>query len=172
MKRSHVFLSLLIAIFILSCSTKREPAPVIGGAAPLFKVQTLKGNYVSLSEFKGKVVLIEFWATWCPPCKASIPEIEALKKRFNDNDLVVLGINLDEGSDISDIKERVAAFKEAYRITYPIGLDSDGKISSKYRVSSIPMIYLLDRNLKIARIYTGYTPGMGEKISKEIEALL
>jgi thiol-disulfide isomerase/thioredoxin len=169
LKRLFVFLFLLTAIFILSCSTKRESSPVIGGAAPLFKVQTLEGSYFSLSEFRGKVVLIEFWATWCPPCKASIPEIEALKKRFNDNDLVVLGINLDEGADI---KERVAAFKDAYKITYPIGLDSDGKISSKYRVSSIPMIYLLDRNLKIAQIYTGYTPGMGEKISKEIEALL
>lgn len=169
MKRYLIFLCLLISIFIISCSKNGEPPPAIGKAAPLFEIRTLEGNNLSLSDFRGKVVLIEFWATWCPPCKASIPEIEALKKKFNDNDLVVLGINLDEGSDI---KDRVAAFKEAYRITYPIGLDSEGKVSSKYRVSSIPMIYLLDRDLRVARIYTGYTPGMGEKIAKEIKALL
>ncbi len=169
MKKIPVLFILLISVFVISCNTKKAASPVIGGEAPLFKEKTLDGNKISLNDYRGKVVIIEFWATWCPPCKESIPVIEAIQEKYAPRGLSIIGISLDEGPGV---EEKVSAFRDAYKIGYPIIIDSDGKISSRYRVSSIPTFFILDKNLKIAKVYRGYTPQMGEHISKDIESLL
>ncbi len=162
---------LLIFVFLfalISCSSNSEPvAPVVGGKAPDFTLRDINGKTVSLRDLRGKVVLLEFWATWCPPCRRSIPEMEALSRKFFNRDVVLVGVNVDGG----DSYEAVKNFVSQYNMTYTVLVDN-GDASRKYQVSSIPAIYLLDKDQKIVKRYLGFSPALGEELSRQIEALL
>ncbi len=152
----------------LSCNRESGGSPDLGSKAPDFSLKDLNGKTVSLEDYAGKVVLIEFWATWCPPCRESIPEMEGLFEKMLDRDLVVLGVSVDEGSSAP---EKVKAFAERYNIGYTVLLDS-GEASRKYRITSIPAIFIIDRNQKIVKKYEGFMPGMGKELERQISSLL
>ncbi len=117
----------------------------VGNPAPNFSGKTASGDEVTLSGLKGKVVVLDFWASWCHPCVAELPNVNAIAAEYKDQGLVVIGINLDRSKD---------AFKEAvdeYKLDYPQVYDGpSGEIANIYRVSAIPMTYLIDRNGNIA----------------------
>ncbi len=162
------FFVFLFLFMLISCSSKSAPvAPVIGGKAPDFTLRDINGKTVSLRDLRGKVVLLEFWATWCPPCRRSIPEMEALSRKFFNRDVVLVGVNVDGGDSFDAVKN----FVNQYNMTYTVLVDN-GEASRKYQVSSIPAIYLLDKNQKIVKRYLGFSPGLGEELSRQIEALL
>ncbi len=163
-------LFLIASLFLLplSCSRESGGSPDVGSKAPDFSLKDLGGKRVSLEDFAGKVVLLEFWATWCPPCRESIPEMERLFESMRNRDLVVLGVSVDEGSSAP---EKVKAFAEKYNIGYTVLLDS-GEASRKYRITSIPAIFIIDRNLRIVKKYEGFMPGMGKELERQITSLL
>lgn len=131
-----------------------------------FTLQDLEGKPISLSDYKGKVVFIDFWATWCPPCRLSIPYVEKLYEQYKDNeDFVVLGINLEES------KEDITKFMKKQKMNYPILL-SDKKVISNYKITSIPRFFLIDRNGEIYNKYVGFAPGVEQLWQKDIEKLL
>ena len=131
-----------------------------------FTLQDLEGNKVSLSDYKGKVVFLDFWATWCPPCRASIPKVEKLYEQFKDDeDFVVLGINLQED------KDRIIKFIRKQKMNYPILL-GDKKVITNYKISAIPQFFIMDKKGDIYNKYVGFTPGMEELWEKDIEKLL
>jgi thiol-disulfide isomerase/thioredoxin len=131
-----------------------------------FTLQDLEGKPISLSDYKGKIVFIDFWATWCPPCRLSIPYVEKLYEQYKDNeDFVVLGINLQED------KETITKFMKKQKMNYPILL-SDKKVISNYKIASIPKFFLIDRNGEIYNKYVGFAPGVEELWQKDIEKLL
>ncbi len=136
----------LVLVFLLSCQQKPVSTPEVGRKAPSFRLVDLNGKKVGLSDFEGKVVIIEFWATWCPPCRESMPETEKLFQKYKDKDVVVLGISIDEKGGM----ERVKAFIQEYNITYPILMDDNGDVGRLYGVMSIPVTYILDKNHSIA----------------------
>lgn len=110
----------------------------IGSPAPDFVLEDLSGNLVKLSDLKGRLVVLNFWATWCTPCRTEMPEFQEIYQR-NEQDLVVLGINLEESpGDIQD-------FVSPLNITYPILLDKDGLVSRLYKVIQLPNTYFIDR---------------------------
>ncbi len=113
------------------------PAPEIGAPAPDFDLETLSGNRVSLKDFRGKPVLLNFWATWCGPCRVEMP---AIQSRFEENksDLVVLAINFDEP------KEQVQAFVQELGLTFTVLLDPGGKVQSLYEIRGYPSTYIVD----------------------------
>ncbi len=162
------FLSVLyILFFLLSCQPAPEEALKIGEKAPGFGLSDIGNKKVSLVDFEGKVVLIEFWATWCPPCIESIPYLNSLHEKYKEKDFVVLGINVDEGIEM----EKLGTFTEDFEITYPILIDDD--LTSKlYYVGGIPVSFLLDREHKVIRKYFGYNPSIKEKLSEDVEELL
>ena len=138
-----------------------------GGAAqsaPDFTLQDLDGRNVTLSGLKGKVVLIDFWATWCPPCRASIPSVEKLHKAYAARGLVVLGISLD-GGDWDSVK----AFREEAGITYPI-LKGTDEVAQEYGARIIPTFIIVDKEGTIRKHYVG--SDNEEEIEKDIKALL
>lgn len=159
-------LIILLFFFVFSCQQKEQPAR--RGKAPDFKLDTIDGKTVSLSDYKGKVVLVEFWATWCPPCRMTIPEVEKLREKFKGKDLVVLGISIDQGENV---REQVKDFVREFKLTFPVLLGNK-KIADLYGVRTIPTLFLLDKNHKVARVYMGYSPDLEEVLEKEIEALL
>jgi len=111
----------------------------IGSPAPDFVLEDLSGNPVKLSDLRGRLVVLNFWATWCTPCRTEMPEFQEIYQR-NEQDLVVLGINLEEPSgDIQD-------FVSPLNITYPILLDNDGLVSKLYKVIQLPNTYFIDRD--------------------------
>lgn len=104
-----------------------------------FKLKDLNGKNVSLSDFKGKKVLLNFWATWCPPCRAEMPDIEKLYQENKDSDLVILGVNL--GEDTQTVKSYIDKNKYNFNIL----LDSDQAVAIKYNIVSIPTSFFIDK---------------------------
>ena len=105
-----------------------------------FVLKDLNGKEISLSSFKGKVVLLNFWATWCPPCRAEMPSMERLYRRFKDKDLVILAVDLREEAKI------VRKFVAGQKLSFPVLLDSDGRVGAIYGAQSIPLSYLVGRD--------------------------
>lgn len=107
--------------------------------APDFTLKNLDGQEVTLSSFVGKIVLLNFWATWCIPCRKEMPAIDTLYQEFKDEGLVVLAIDYQETSD------KIKAFLEETKVSFPILLDSEGKTTKDYGVRGLPTSYLIDK---------------------------
>jgi peroxiredoxin len=126
------------------------PAPVAGHPAPDFSLKTLEGEAVSLADFKGKPVLINFWATWCGPCRVEMPELQQAAVD-NAEGLVVIGIN----NTSTDTRQLVDDFVQELGLTFPIVLDEDGQVAETYRVLGLPTTIFVDRNGVVNEIFTG-----------------
>jgi thiol-disulfide isomerase/thioredoxin len=158
--------ALLLAVTLLtaaSCS-KKQPVPA-SSDAPDFTLPSLGGEPVQLSKLKGNVVLLDFWATWCPPCRAAIPHLSMLQDKYRSRGLVVLGMNLD--TDDKDLMN----FVNQNRISYTL-VRADETTSGAYRVSGIPRIVLIDRKGGLRGDWVGFTPEIGEEMEKSISTLL
>lgn len=120
-----------------------------GNVAPDFELKTLDGETVSLSDFRGEKVFLNFWATWCPPCRAEIPDMQ----KFHENtDVVILAVNL---TDTESSKKNVPKFMEEYGITFTVLLDEDSNVANLYDIQPIPTTYLIDSTGKIQNMAFG-----------------
>jgi peroxiredoxin len=108
-----------------------------------FTLPLLSGGNAALSAYKGKVVILNFWATWCPPCRVEMPSMETLYRRFNDQGLEILAV------DVGEDALTVQRFMRNYGYTFPILLDRDSRVSSIYGIEAIPTTYIIDREGKI-----------------------
>ena len=136
--------------------------------APDFTLKDTDGASITLSALKGRVVVVEFWATWCPPCKESIPGLNDLYGKYKDKNFSLYAISVDEGSNIAD---DVKSFKAQNGILYPVLLN-DKTADGDYDISSIPVSFIIDKNGVIVERHRCYPPGTIDKMKKEIEALL
>ena len=128
------------------------PAPVAGAPAPDFTLQTLDGGKVTLSEYRGQPVLINFWASWCVPCRVETPELVRVYETYKTEGLVVLGVNLTSQDSLSEVQ----AFVQEFKMTYPVLLDDTGKVSEGlYRVRGIPLSTFVNRAGLITRLKLG-----------------
>jgi peroxiredoxin len=113
-----------------------------GASAPDFELTTLNGEKVKLSDYKGKKVILNFWATWCPPCKAEMPHMQKYyEKNAEKENVEILAVNL---TSMDDGKDKVQEFADGYELTFPIPLDVDGGIGEEYRAFTIPTTYMVD----------------------------
>lgn len=131
----------------------------VGPNAPDFSLPSVPGgSTVKLSDYKGKVVLVNFWATWCPPCRAEIPDFIAVRDSLNAKGFEILGISLDEGG-----AKDVAPFAKEYRITYPLALGNQDIVKRYGGIRGIPTSFLIDRQGRIVQKW----PGMIDKTTLE-----
>ncbi len=137
-----------------------------GQTPPAFVLPDLSGNDVSLGDFEGKVVLLDLWATWCPPCKKEIPFLVSLYEEYKDQGLVVVGIGLDDGG-----ASVLAPFVEANDVTYTI-LVGNRTIGRDYKVRSIPMTLTIDRDGRVAAKDVGFAPSTAGVMRARVEELL
>ena len=147
-------LVLLPIVIVLFVSAKAEKASIFGdnsSPAPDFTVKDLKGREISLSNYSGKVVFLNFWATWCGPCKAEIPDFIEAYKQYKDKGMEIIGISVDRISPKSVLK-----FVEKYKINYPIIMGTD-KIQKDYEPGPyVPTTIIVDQEGKIRHRHIGY----------------
>lgn len=140
-----------------------------GNLAPDFSLRDIDNNPVSLSDYKGKVVLMNFWATWCTPCMAEMPHLQAMYDGLKDQGFVVLSVSTDDARDASKVKPLV----RAKRLTFPVVLDKDTAVVSQYNpAKTLPYTVLIDREGRVAKVHQGYNPGDETAMRAEVEALL
>jgi peroxiredoxin len=137
-----------------------------GRKAPDFVLKDIDGNEAKLADFKGKVVLIDFWASWCGPCKRAMPHIQRIYEKYKDKDVVVLGINTRESQE-----GKVEPFLKEHKITYRTLVDNDGKVVKQYGVQGIPALFLIDKEGLIQFKQTGFRESLFDVLSGEIEKL-
>lgn len=126
-----------------------SPAPIKGHPAPELVLNTTTGGQMRLSDNKGKPVIINFWATWCPPCRAETPDLQAIHRELGD-ELVIFSVNLtsQDGGDIE-------GFMNEFGVTFPVGLDVDGSAALSYNVLGLPTTIFIDRNGIVNEVFTG-----------------
>jgi peroxiredoxin len=139
------------------------PPPRVGEPAPDFEAVFLDGKRFRLSDYRGKVVWLNFWATWCPPCRAEMPDIEAVWQSEKDKDLMLIAMNYAEDA------VTVRRFVENLGLTFPIGLDPTGWIATEYRLAGVPSHFFIDREGILREIKIG---ALNEKLMRQkLEAL-
>lgn len=163
-----VFIAFVISTLVFSnCSrppSQPETIVQINKPAPKFKLPDLNGQEVSLDQFKGKIVMLDFWATWCGPCRMTMPVLESLEKEYK-NSLVLLAINLQDSKDV------VSDYVREQALNSRILLDEAGSVGSLYGTDSIPMQFLLDKNGIVRHVQMGWSPRMASQLRAEIEKL-
>ncbi len=158
---------ILSAMLLCSCTrplSESESEVQIGQVAPNFKLAALGGGEISLDQYRGKIVLLDFWATWCTPCRMTMPVLARLEKEYPGT-LVLLAINLQEPKD--EVREYVLT----EGINSMVLLDEEGYVGAAYGTGSIPMQVLIDKSGVIRRIQLGYSPSMASQLRADIEKL-
>lgn len=135
--------------------------------APSFKAAALAGQRLELQDLRGRVVLLDFWATWCPPCRNEAPQLQKLWEKYKDKGLVVIGIALDSGDDAA-----LREFAAESKLTYWLVNDRSGAIAAEYRIGPIPTTYVVSPTGAISQVHVGFGPGMEKDFDRDIEALL
>jgi peroxiredoxin len=165
--------SFLIKIFILGlcisslflllhCAEEKKPSSAL---APDFTLKTIDDQEITLSQLKGKVVLLDFWATWCGPCRESIPHLVNLYKTYRENGFEMIGISLDKGDP-----QVVRNFTKSMDIPYPVVIASE-KVVRNYNVTKIPTSFLIDKEGRIRESITGFNSAIAQQITAKVADL-
>jgi thiol-disulfide isomerase/thioredoxin len=145
-----------------------DTTSLIGQAAPAFASTDLDGKPISLDELRGRVVLLDFWATWCGPCVKAIPHIQKVAEQFSDRPVTILGINRDQPGSI----EKVRSFLAKKNITFRQAMSGTEQIGREYKVSGIPTTVLIDPRGVIQSVHIGFGEGAEQRLASEIESVL
>ncbi len=141
---------------------------MLGEASPDFKGVDLEGKPLNLSDFKGKVVLLDFWATWCGPCMQVIPKIQEIAAEYADKGVVVIGMNQDD----EESKEKVKGMVAAKKLTFHQFMDTTQAVAEQFKVDGIPCTVLIDGKGVVQWIHTGGSPGLKKEIVEKLDTLL
>ena len=137
-----------------------------GGPAPDFTLKNRQGDSVTLSDLRGKVVLINFWATWCGPCRTEMPLLEAMYQRYSALGFEMLGVNVEKDSSLSD------GFLKETPVTFPILYDPENQVSKMFDVAAMPSTVLVDREGNLRFLHHGYKAGDENAYQDMIRSLI
>ncbi len=163
MKIKNLTLGLLITAF---AATALASSDLEGKAAPDFALKSSTGENLRLSEFRGDVVMINFWATWCGPCRQEMPLLDELYARYERVGFNLLGVNIDDDS------RRAMQMIEELGVDFPVLFDARKEVSKLYEVDAMPVTVLVDREGNVRYVHHGYKPGYEEKYLDQIRSLL
>jgi thiol-disulfide isomerase/thioredoxin len=157
---------LLAACLVSLVCVSLAGAAAVKGPAPNFTLKSLGGKNLKLSEMTGNVVLINFWASWCGPCREEMPLLNALHKKYAPLGFTVLGVNVEEDMD------GAMSFLEYVPVDFPILLDNTNKVSKQYKVVAMPTTVVVDRDGNMRYLHEGYKPGDEKKYRQMIKKLV
>ena len=157
------FLSLTLCVF---AATGLAASDLTGQAAPDFVLKSSSGENLRLSEYRGDVVMINFWATWCGPCRQEMPLLDDLYARYGRVGFNLLGVNIDDDA------RRAMQMIDELGVNFPVLFDDTKAVSKLYQVEAMPVTVLVDRSGTVRHVHHGYKPGYEEKYLTEIRSLL
>jgi peroxiredoxin len=156
-----------LALLLLILFPAASPAvPRAGEPAPRFKAITTTGQEVSLESYRGDVLLLDFFATWCIPCRVSVPHVVEMKRKYGKQGLQVLGLSVDE-----DGEEAFRSFVSENRINYPLAPASEA-VQSAFGIRSVPVMFVIDRRGVVSEIFRGFTDESGRSMELLVRRLL
>jgi peroxiredoxin len=161
-------LAVLLALAVVIGSLFAEPVLALGtGAmAPEIGLKDMSGRGVSLTSLKGKVVLIDFWASWCAPCREELPVLEALYKKYRDRGFEVVAVNQDQSAD------NVRKFMTTTPLSFRVVHDRGGSVAGRYAPSKMPSSFIVDRKGIVRHVHAGFRSSERASLEKQIGALL
>ena len=147
--------------------TRPTGGPERGIPAPDFFGPTIAGDTFSLKDAKGQIVVLDFWATWCPPCRKSLPALQALHKRYeNDERVLIASVNIDQTPDYA---KRVARYVRSNQFTFPVILDPRKRISARYRVKTVPTMVVINAKGEVSSVQIGLSSSNVTRLTDHIE---
>jgi peroxiredoxin len=162
----HRLVSALLVSVVLFAPAGIQAAPRVGQPAPDFKMVTLTGQQVSLEKYRGQVLFLDFFATWCKPCRESIPHLNELNRKYGKQGLQVLGVSADE-----DGEKSVRIFAEQNRIGYPVALAGE-TVLTDFAVRAVPVLFVIDKRGRVAEVFRGFTEVAGRSQEQLVKKLL
>lgn len=163
MKLKNSMIALIFSVFAVSSLAS---SGLEGQQAPDFALKSSTGENLRLSEYRGDVVMINFWATWCGPCRQEMPLLDELYARYQRVGFNLLGVNIDDDS------RRAMQMIEELGVSFPVLFDARKEVSKLYEVEAMPVTVLVDREGKVRYIHHGYKPGYEDKYLDQIRSLL
>ncbi len=138
----------------------------VGAAAPDFTLKSRSGENIKLSELRGEVVMVNFWASWCAPCRQEMPLLEELHDRYSDLGFTLLGVNVEEDSNAAlDMLKEIP-------VTFPVLFDNRNTVSKLYNVVAMPTTVILDRDGTVRFVHKGYLPGYEDEYRQQVKELI
>ncbi len=162
---ARIFFSHALAVVLLA-STASAGTKLDGGLAPDFALRSLAGQNLRLSEYRGEVVMLSFWASWCGQCRQELPELDDLYPRYQKVGLTLLGVSID------DEKRKTEDMVRTLEVTFPVLIDERREVSRLYRVDDMPAAVLIDREGTVRYTHYGYRRNNLERYLEEIRELL
>ena len=160
MFRSFAFVLLSIALVV------PVNASDISGKAPDFTLKSRSGKNLRLSDYRGNVVLLNFWASWCGPCRQEMPLLEAMYKKYKKLGFVILGVNVEQDSS------KANTYLSDVSVSFPVLYDNNNTASKLYNVSAMPTTVIIDRNGNMRYLHKGYKPGYEKDYKKQVKTLI
>ena len=154
----------LCAALLIAGTT--QAAIELSGKAPDFTLKNLKGSNLKLSEHRGEVVMINFWASWCAPCRQEMPHLNDLYMRYKDLGFTLLAINVEEDS------AQAQQMARELKMAFPVLFDTENKVSKMYDVSAMPSTVIVDRSGNMRFLHRGYQPGYEDEYQQQIRELI
>jgi len=157
------------AILLLCATFAAAPALAVAppsGPAPAFELQSMAGKAVNLAQFKGQVVMINFWASWCGPCRQEMPILEKLHAKYKPMGFTMVGVNVEPDSKLA------VDWLKATPVTFPILFDTKSEVSKLYQVQGMPNTVIIDRKGNLRWLHRGYKPGDENEYLDQIRALV
>ena len=164
--RYQTFTSRLLSLILAAGVALSVQAATLSGPAPDFTLPSNQGRNIKLSELRGNVVMINFWASWCGPCRQEMPLLEALYKKYEPLGFTILGVNVEE--DNRAARKLLSQLK----VSFPILFDTRNEVSKQYQLAAMPSTVLIDRNGQLRFLHRGYLPGYEKEYDKQISQLI
>lgn len=155
-----------VLLVLAALFTASAQAEVLEGPAPDFTLKSRSGENIKLSELRGEVVMINFWASWCAPCRQEMPLLEDMYKKYSDLGFVLLGVNVEEDSS------KASELLREVPVSFPVLYDNTNKVTKMYDVVAMPSTVMVDRDGKMRYLHRGYLPGYENEYVKQIKELI
>ena len=159
-------LLVILAASLLLAPLRVDAAPRVGHPSPNFKVLSTSGQTITQENYRGQVLILDFFATWCQPCRLSIPHLVEMNRKYGKQGLHILGLSVNE-----DGERLVKAFTDEFRVNYPLATAGD-TTTADFGVRSVPVMYVIDKKGDIAAVYRGYSSEMAHSLESSIKRLL